>query len=163
MMDAHDLPARSRRQGSFDLAIPAAQAFDLFTAEGERRWVAGWDPKILSACGATQPGAVFLTDHNGEETIWTVIAADRPAGRLSYSRVSPGRRAGTVEVRIEPVGSGSKIHVAYDMTALGRAGEPAVTGMTDSGFAAMLGEWKRLVEAAIDDQADAPTDRQCVA
>ena len=52
--------ARSRRQGSFVLPLPPAQAFDLFTAEGERRWVAGWDPEILSDCGATEPGAFTL-------------------------------------------------------------------------------------------------------
>ena len=159
MIDSHDLPARSRRHGSFELAIPAAEAFDLFTAEGERRWVAGWDPTILSACGATEAGAVFLTHHGGEATIWTVLAAARPTGRspgrLYYSRVSPGRRAGTVEVRIETAGPRSRIHVAYDMTALGRAGEPVVTGMTEAGFAAMLGEWKRLIEAAIDVRSDA--------
>lgn len=34
MIDGHELPARSRRQGSFDLAIPAAEAFGLFTTEG---------------------------------------------------------------------------------------------------------------------------------
>lgn len=82
-----------------------------------------------------------------------MIEADHATGRLRYSRVSPGRRAGTVEVRIEPAGPRSRIHVAYDMTALGRAGEPAVTGMTESGFAAMLGEWKRLIDAALGSQA----------
>ncbi len=150
MIDSHELPARSRRQGRFDLAIPAADAFELFTAEGERRWVAGWEPKILSDCGALEPGAVFLTDHGGEATIWTVIAADRAVGRLLYSRVSPGRRAGTVEVRIEPDGPRSKITVAYDMTALGPNGEMAVAAMDEAGFAAMLGDWKRLIEQSLE-------------
>jgi hypothetical protein len=160
MIDTNDLPARSRRQGRFDLAIPAAQAFDLFTAEGERQWVAGWDPVILSACGALRPGAVFLTDHGGESTIWTVIAAGRGAGRLHYSRVSPGRRAGTVEVRIAPAKSGASIHVAYDMTALGPDGEAAVTAMDETAITAMLGEWKRMIEAAVIDPSGAATERE---
>lgn len=160
MIGSHVLPARSRRRGSFDLAIPAEEAFDLFTAEGERRWVAGWDPTILSACGALERGAVFLTDHGSEATIWTVIAADRGAGRLLYSRVAPGRRAGTVEVGIEPDGSDSTIHVAYDMTALGPDGETVVAGMDEPGFAAMLGEWKRLIDAATGDQPGADSGRE---
>ena len=160
MIDTHDLPARSRRQGRFDLAIPAARAFDLFTAEGERQWVVGWDPVILSACGALSPGAVFLTNHGGEATIWTVIAADRVAGRLHYSRVSPGRRAGTVEVTISPAKSGSSIHVAYDMTALGPDGEAVVAAMDEPAFAAMLGEWKNRIEAAVVDPSGVAPERE---
>ncbi len=75
---------RTRQKGSFTLPLQPEQAFDLFTAEGERRWVDGWDPEILSDCGALEPGAVFLTDEGGEQTIWTVIAADRSAKRLLY-------------------------------------------------------------------------------
>ena len=148
MTTINQLPARSRRQGSFDLAVPAAQTFDLFTAQGERGWVPGWEPVILSSCGALEAGAVFLTSLGGEETIWTVIAADRTDRRLHYSRVSPGRRAGLVEVRITPHGEGSRIHVAYDLTALGPDGEAVVAAMDERGFAAMLDEWKRMIDRA---------------
>lgn len=144
--------ARTKQQGSFTLPLRPTEAFDLFTAEGERRWVDGWEPDILSSCGATEPGAVFLTNHGGERTIWTVIEADRAAGRLLYSRVSPGRRAGTVEVRISPDGSGSTIVVAYDITALGQEGEDDVRKMDEAGFAEMLREWERLITGALSPQ-----------
>jgi hypothetical protein len=162
MTDIHPLPARSRQQGSFELAIPAAEAFDLFTAEGERRWVADWEPTILSACGAREPGAVFLTDHGGESTIWTVIAADRSGGRLLYSRVSPGRRAGTVEVRIQPNGPRCTVRVTYDLTALGPEGEAILAGMDKLGFAAMLTEWKRMIDPVIDQLSAADFNLECV-
>ena len=32
------------RAGVVGMALPAAEAFPLFNAEGERRWVARWDP-----------------------------------------------------------------------------------------------------------------------
>lgn len=137
---------RTRQKGSFTLPIPSDQAFDLFTAEGERRWVDGWEPEILSDCGALEPGAVFLTNHGGEQTIWTVIEADRSAGRLLYSRVSPGRRAGTVGVELADEDGETRVNVAYDITALGTAGEAAVSAMDAAGFAAMLAEWRNLIE-----------------
>ncbi len=140
---------RTRQQGSFTLPIPPSQAFELFTAEGERRWVAGWEPVILSDCAANESGAVFLTDHGGEQTIWTVIDADRSAGRLLYSRVSPGRRAGTVRVELADEGNGTRVRVAYDITALGKGGEPAVAAMDAAGFAAMLAEWKEMIERSL--------------
>jgi hypothetical protein len=93
--------------------------------------------------------AVFLTSHGGEETIWTIIEADREAGRLLYSRVSPEVRAGTVRVQLSPEGAGSRVAVSYDMTALGPRGRQAVTAMDCAGFAAMLRDWERLIGEAI--------------
>ena len=135
---------RTRQHGSFVLPLPPEQAFHLFTAEGERLWVDGWDPVILSDCRATEPGAVFLTNH-GEHTIWTVIEADSTAGRLLYSRVSPGRRAGTVAVRLDAEADGSRVSVAYDMTALGPEGEATIASMDSTGFAEMMRHWQRLI------------------
>ncbi len=140
---------RTRQKGSFTLPLQPDQAFDLFTAEGERGWVDGWNPEILSDCGALEPGAVFLTDHGGEQTIWTVIEADRSSGRLLYSRVSPGRRAGTVGVKLADEDGGTRVHVAYDITALGTEGETAVAAMDAAGFASMLAEWRQLIERSL--------------
>ena len=147
MTGSGPLPPRIRRRGDFRLGIPPEDAFDLFTAEGERLWVDGWEPRILSACGATEPGVVFLTSHGGEETIWVVLDADGQDGRLRYARVSPGRRAGTVEVRLHPDGGGTRVEVAYDLTALGADGEVAVHSMDEAGFAEMLTQWKKMIEA----------------
>ena len=143
---------RKRQQGSFTLPLAPADAFDFFTPDGERLWVDGWNPVILSDCGATQPGAIFLTDHGGEETIWTVIEADRPAGRLKYSRTSPGRRAGLVAVELRPDATGTSVTVSYDITALSADGEESVKSMDEAGFEAMLGEWERLIRRAIEAQ-----------
>ena len=140
---------RTRQRGSFTLPMPVAEAFDLFTAEGERRWVAGWEPIILSERSADEPGTVFLTDVGGERTIWTVIEADRTAGRLTYSRVSPGRRAGTVKVSLAPDGEDSRVEVVYDITSLAEEGDEAVRSMDSEGFARMLEEWQRLIVAAL--------------
>lgn len=143
-------PIRTVQTGDFSLPLPADEAFELFTAEGERRWVEGWNPVVLSSCGGHMSGAVFLTDHGGEQTIWTVIEADRDAGRLLYSRVSPGRRAGTVRVEVQPRDNGSEIAVTYDLTALSLEGERVVRTMDKCGFAAMLEEWRRLILASIN-------------
>ena len=148
MTSSGPLPPRVRRRGDFRLGIPPEEAFDLFTAEGERLWVDGWEPRILSTCGAMEPGAVFLTSHGGEETIWVVLDANRTEGLLRYARVSPGRRAGTVDVRVHPDNGATRVEVAYDLTALGADGEDALRSMDEAGFAEMLTQWKKMIEAA---------------
>ncbi len=40
------------RAGVVRMALPAADAFPLFNAEGERRWVAGWVPCYLYRAGS---------------------------------------------------------------------------------------------------------------
>ena len=141
-MEMADLHPHSAQSGIIYVPLPPDRAFDLFTAEGERLWAPGWDPKVLSE-------TVFLTGHGGEETIWTIIEADRQTGRLCYSRVSPGVRAGTVRVNLDADGTGSRVEVRYDMTALGPRCVEAVTKIDRAGFAAMLRDWERFIGEAI--------------
>jgi hypothetical protein len=144
-----------RSSGSFLIPIEPKDAFPLFTAEGERAWVPGWSPDILGA-GPQEPGLVFLTD-GGERTIWTVIESDETRLRHLYSRVTPGVRAGTVEVRLSPEGSMSRIHVSYDMTALPEAGEEALAPYSPVRFQDMLNEWQSLIGHWLEARA-APAD-----
>src|SRR5919205_3128683 len=93
-------PVRVSLSGDVRVGLPPAEAFDLFTPEGERRWAEGWEPAwVHPAPGALAPGAVFRTAHGGEETVWLVVDADRASGRVRYARDTPGNRIGTVEVR----------------------------------------------------------------
>ena len=62
-------PATQTRR--FHLDAPPLRVMPLFTAEGERAWAKGWDPKILSS--GTERGSVFRTRAHGHETTWIVI------------------------------------------------------------------------------------------
>lgn len=137
---------RVRRTGAFRLDMTADAAFPLFTAEGERAWVPGWAP-VYPDGAVHEVGQVFLTGSDAEATIWTVVRADPAARRSTFARITPGRRAGTVDVRVEPDGDGCRVHVAYDMTALTEDAEAALGGYGEAAFEAMLHEWKRLIEA----------------
>ncbi len=45
--------------------------------------------------------------------------------------------------------AGTRVHVAYDLTALGPEGEAVVESMDEAGFAAMLQEWENLIGKAL--------------
>ena len=98
------------------------EAMELFTPEGERRWVDGWDPQYPQADRRDGPGAVFTTGHGGHHTTWIMV--DQTPERVRYARVTQGMTAGTVAVDV--VGSGehsTRVRVTYDLTALSSAGE----------------------------------------
>lgn len=136
--------ARIRESGSFRIDLPPDRAFELFTAAGERLWVPGWSPQILGPL-PQQPGLVFLTGAGSEFTIWTVIESDPDRGRLRYSRVTPGSRAGIVAVSVVAADGGSEVEVAYDLTALEPNGTNALEPYAPHHFAKMMDEWRSLI------------------
>jgi hypothetical protein len=118
--------------GSLHVALPPEDAAALFTPEGERAWVPGWDPAYPAE------GPVFTT-HDGA-TVWIEL------GPLRYARVTPGVQAGTVSVRLEPDGGGTRAEVTYDLTALSSAADlPAFAAQFD----AMLATWERDIAGAL--------------
>jgi hypothetical protein len=112
----------------------------LFTPVGERGWVHGWAPRFPAGerGDGSAPGTVFVTEHDGAATIWVVV--DRAPDRVRYARVTPGARAGTVEVRCLPApDGGTNAEVTYEMTALrdGDRFDPAIADWDDAIAAAL--------------------------
>ncbi|MEV4579309.1 hypothetical protein AB0K16_39275 [Nonomuraea jabiensis] len=110
--------------GRLAVALPPVEAFTLFTPRGEEQWVAGWQPRFPAKTDDdSAPGTVFETGAHSERTIWVVV--ERESGRrVSYARVTPGSRAGTVTVEVDVDGQGgSTVRVTYALTALTPEGE----------------------------------------
>ncbi|WP_067826367.1 SRPBCC family protein [Actinomadura kijaniata] len=112
------MTARHTLTGRLTVPLPPEEAFTLFTPRGEERWVEGWRPRFPApAPDDTAPGTVFETSH-AEPTTWVVLER-RPGRRISYARVTPGVRAGTVTVTLTADGDRrSTVEVTYDLTAL---------------------------------------------
>jgi hypothetical protein len=143
--------AHVRLEGSVAVPLPQAQAFELFTPSGERRWAAGWNPMFpASGEDETRPGAVFQTRHRHPVT-WVVVACDRPRS-ISYANVSENDRAGLVCVRCRPSRPGTTTaKVGYDMTALSDDGDAALRE-----FAANYEQYMRHWQDAIATAVPAP-------
>ena len=122
--------------GTISVLLPPDRAADLFTPEGERAWAPGWDPQYAS-------DTVFTTDHDGTHTIWVTLDAGPRTRR--YARVTPGVRAGTVEVRCEPDGEHTRAHVTYELAALG---PQARLDTFAAHYPEMLAEWERRIADA---------------
>jgi hypothetical protein len=136
------------RSAVLHLPIPPQEALPLFTPEGEREWVAGWEPEPLHAPGGSlsNEGAVFRTAVGGEETLWLVLEVDSAAGRAAYVRITPGSRLGTVHVRCVPADGGTDVTVRYRLTALSPSGESVIEALTAEAFATTIEGWRRDLE-----------------
>ena len=135
---------RQRLTGRIRVDLPPGEAFRLFTPRGEQDWVHGWHPHFPApVLDDTEPGTVFETHADRQHTIWLVTSCE-PGKRISYARVTPGDRAGTVTVTIGPAGGGSEVEVTYQLTALTPAAADELAEFADR-YPAYLRSWQDAI------------------
>ncbi|MEU2448656.1 MULTISPECIES: SRPBCC family protein [unclassified Streptomyces] len=131
---------------ALDVPLPPEEAFRLFTARGERDWVPGWDPVFpVEPPDDTAPGTVWLTSADEEETTWLVVSRDFPRS-VSYARITPGVRAGTVTVALAATEAGSEVTVTYDMTPLTPTAAQALDDFA-ADYPSFIRSWAELITA----------------
>jgi hypothetical protein len=132
---------RRSASGHFELPIRAADAIDLFTPEGERRWVPGWNPTYPTGDVSESPGTVFTTSHGTIDTVWLIEEINRTQHTSAYARITPGHHAGTVRVHCDDQpGDRCVVTVVYDMTALSPSHPEALDSYDEDSFTAMMNE-----------------------
>jgi hypothetical protein len=137
---------RRVQSGHFEVDLPAQEAIALFTPEGEKGWVPGWNPTYPVGEPSETPGTVFTTDVDGQETIWLVQIIDTNEGRVAYSRVTPGNHAGTVQVSCEDAPDGGcVVSVTYDMSLLPGGASTELDAYDDGPFETMINDWSRAI------------------
>ena len=141
------------REATHTIRIPleVAECLPLFTPEGERSWVPGWEPDYLHPRdGRIVSGMVFRTGHGAEQTLWTVVDYEPGLGRARYSRVTPDSRVVLVEISCTTSGLGeAEVRVTYSLTGLSPAGNDAIERLVGSAFVAMIEEWRTLILAML--------------
>ena len=132
--------------GQFELELPAQEAIKLFTPEGERRWVDGWNPTYPAGEASETPGTVFITAHGETQTVWLIQTIDTGECTVAYSRVTPEQHAGTVRVSCDdnPHG-GCAVTVTYDMSLLPGGDTSALDQYDDHHFDAMMSHWASAI------------------
>ena len=134
--------------GVLTVARPPAEAFALFTARGEQRWVPGWHPRFPAATDDdSAPGTVFETDGHGRTTTWVVVERT-PGRRIRYARIVPGDTAGTVTVDLagDDDAGHSDVTVTYELTALTPSAIEPLRGFA-ARYPEMLRHWADAISA----------------
>ena len=139
------------RTGVVAMDLPSAEAFPLFSAEGERRWVAGWDPCYVHPIepGAGE-GVVFRTTNKGVGTAtWIQTRHDPATGVASFVYLVPDHHAAMVDVHVVPEGEGrSRASVKYRMTSLSSAADDFVRAFGEV-FDGYMRDWAEAIRRHI--------------
>jgi hypothetical protein len=143
---------RQRLSDRIHVALPASEAFQLFTPRGEREWAQGWDPTFPApTADDSEPGTVFETDAHGHRGTWLVT--DRVWGRrIAYAQVIPGERAGSVTVTLDGTEGGSEVEVVYELTPLSEAGAHNLQQFAHR-YRDYLRSWQDAIAACLEKRA----------
>lgn len=142
---------RSRSSMFCGIVIAPAEideVFTLFSPQGERGWVPGWDPEMLHPSGdAWEERQVFRTREERGEAVWVISRLDRAGHRVEYHRVEPGRWVARVEVRCRPLDGGrTEASVEYAFIGLSESGNREIDGMTEEEYEAKMARWSGWIE-----------------
>ncbi len=143
--------AHVEKTGIVAMALPFEEAFPLFSAEGERRWVAGWDPRYLHpAEGLAREGLVFQTLKQGVGTAtWIQTRHELARGIASFVYVIPDHHTAMVDVRVTPDGEGqSRAAVRYRMTSLSSDADDVVRAFGEA-FDDYMAHWAEAIQRHI--------------
>lgn len=134
---------------SFNLAVPIADLFPLFSPEGEKLWVPDWDYVDVMGTADLCEDYIFVTrthDHASAEAVWIVKTYDPAAHYVQFYKVEPGEKVGVISVRCNQLDTNrTNVEITYKYIALSVSGERFIDEFTDEVYKTFIGEWQLLL------------------
>lgn len=133
----------------FTLDQPIDALFPLYSAEGERLWVPGWDYQNIMGTTKMSEDYVFLTDSHdyaSSKAIWLVKKYDPDNYFVEFYRIEPEDKVAIVTVKCTKLGkSCTETKVQYRYIGLGKKGNEFIAKYSEKDYAAFIEEWKELL------------------
>jgi hypothetical protein len=138
-----------KHTASFEIPQPVEELFPLFSAEGEKLWVPGWDYENIMGSTELHEDYVFVTkshDHAASDAVWVVKRYEPEQHLVQFYKVEPGEKLGVIEVQCSALNEAlTKVKVTYEYIGLSFAGNEFVAGFSLAEYEAFIGEWKELL------------------
>jgi hypothetical protein len=143
-------PRACTLRGGFAVRGPVETVFPLFSPDGERKWVPGWDPEILHPPTGWEQGQIFRTREERGDAVWVITRLDRARHEVEYHRVEPGRYVAHIEVRCHAVSDReTEVTTAYSFIGLAAAGNEDIAAMTQAAYDAKMSRWAEWIELSL--------------
>jgi hypothetical protein len=131
---------------SFSLDFPISKLFPLFSPEGEKHWVPGWDYENVMGKTEICEDYVFLTkthDHGETDAIWIVKVFDPESYFVQFYKIEPEYKVGVVTVECTELSPTiTNVQVTYKYQALSTLGEEFIAEFNERVYEEFIGEWQ---------------------
>ena len=138
-----------KHTAGFVVSQPVERIFPLFSPEGEKLWVPGWDYENIMGTTDIFEDYVFLTknhDHASSTAIWLVKRYDPGSYFVQFYKVEPGDKVGIVTVQCSKQNDElTHVQVSYEYIALSERGLSFIEKFTKDAYEEFIGEWEKLL------------------
>ena len=134
---------------TFSIDQPIEILFPLFSAEGEKLWVPGWDYENIMGSTDLFEDYIFVTrnhDHASNDAVWLVKRYDPKSYCVQFYKVEPEDKVGIITVQCFQIENGvTEVEVTYEYTGLSKRGNEFIDGFTAAQYKDFIGEWNNLL------------------
>ena len=139
---------------AFQINQPAEELFPLFSAEGEKLWVPGWDYENIMGSTDMHEDYIFLTSghhrsshhHSLTKVIWLVKRYEPSNYFVQFYRVEPVDKVGIITVHCKPITEElTEVEVAYEFIGLSEKGDEFIKGYTAEVYEEFIGNWPKYL------------------
>ena len=139
---------------NFEMPVPVADLFPLFSPEGETYWVPGWDYENVMGTTELSEDYVFLTkahDHATSDALWIIKKYEPDSHMVQFYKIEAREKMGVVTVKCSKKGSDStQVQVTYKYMALSEAGDAFIEAFNENAYEAFIAEWQQLLSNYFD-------------
>lgn len=121
------------------------RVFPLFGFVEEKKWVRGWDPKVV-ALGASLQDSVFTVNNDGVIATWILTEYDEHLHRAAYAVFVPNVRTMTIRITCAAEGNKTRAQVMYTMVLLGESGAAALQEFEQQDFPQRIQRWQHAID-----------------
>ena len=138
-----------KHTAGFEISQPADKLFPLFSPEGEKLWVPGWDYDNITGSTELCEDYVFLTknhDHASTDAIWLVKRYDPESYLVQFYKVEPEDKIGIVTIQCSKKAEGlTHVQISYEYVGLTEKGRNFVDAFTHDEYKKFIAEWEDLL------------------
>jgi hypothetical protein len=138
-----------KHTADFKISQPIDILFPLFSAEGEKLWVPGWDYENIMGTSDLHEDYIFLTknhDHSSTEAIWIVKNYKPESYYVQFYKVEPEDKVGIITVQcFKESKSMTQVEVSYEYIGLGKKGDEFIKSFTSDKYKEFINEWNNLL------------------
>jgi hypothetical protein len=138
-----------KHTAAFEIDQPIDKLFSLFSAEGEKLWVPGWDYENIMGSTDLCEDYIFLTknhDHASTKAIWLVKRYEPESYLVQFYKVEPEDKVGIITVQCTKVAKEvTQIQVTYKYIGLSKNSNGFISRFTFQEYEAFIDEWRNLL------------------
>ena len=144
-----DIVSTIKHTVDFRIDQPIDLLFPLFSAEGEKLWVPGWDYESIMGSKELHEDYIFLTknhDHASTDAVWLVKRYEPESYLVQFYKVEPEDKVGIITVQCTKIAEClTQVEVSYEYIGLSKKGNEFVEGFTSTEYEAFIAEWNSLL------------------